>query len=226
MRIKELSQRSGLPKTTIHYYQRDGLLPPPQKTARNAAFYGEQHLERLALIQKLRAVPLRMAYLRRAIQLIEQGVQVEVAVALQQGLVDSPDDATMGRLELAQACGLPVEEVEPILQSGLAGEPGRQRFHLRDAQAVRAVEQMRKHGTSLDFLQRTAADLRSVIQAEFALADHLTATMAAAQRSATLLELQHAVDCLHSYWLDQARQQEVFRRWPTDLQNLVQEQLQ
>lgn len=53
-RIAEVVRRSGVTKETIHFYLREGLLPPPRKTARNAALYGEEHLHRLRLIRSLR----------------------------------------------------------------------------------------------------------------------------------------------------------------------------
>ena len=53
-RIAEVVRRSGVTKETIHFYMREGLLPPPRKTARNAAFYSDEHLHRLRLIRSLR----------------------------------------------------------------------------------------------------------------------------------------------------------------------------
>ena len=54
MRIKELVQKSGVPRTTIHFYLRQGLLHPPQKTGRTMAYYDDSHLEQLKKIQNLR----------------------------------------------------------------------------------------------------------------------------------------------------------------------------
>jgi AcrR family transcriptional regulator len=54
MRIKELSQKSGVPKSTIHYYLREGLLHPPTKTGRTMAYYDETHLKKLATIKHLK----------------------------------------------------------------------------------------------------------------------------------------------------------------------------
>jgi AcrR family transcriptional regulator/predicted DNA-binding transcriptional regulator AlpA len=51
MRISELSERSGVPKTTIHFYIREGLLHPPVKTGRTMAYYDSSHLLRLNIIQ-------------------------------------------------------------------------------------------------------------------------------------------------------------------------------
>ncbi|MDE1012547.1 MAG: MerR family transcriptional regulator, partial [Paraburkholderia fungorum] len=53
-RIGEVVRRSGVTKETIHYYLREGLLPLPHKTSRNAALYGDEHLRRLSLIRSLR----------------------------------------------------------------------------------------------------------------------------------------------------------------------------
>jgi DNA-binding transcriptional MerR regulator len=56
MRLAELSSRAGVPRSTIKFYIREGLLAPGAAHARNQASYGSQHLERLELIRALREV--------------------------------------------------------------------------------------------------------------------------------------------------------------------------
>ena len=56
MRLAELSRRSGVARSTIKFYLREGLLPAGEALGRNQARYGERHLERLALIRALREV--------------------------------------------------------------------------------------------------------------------------------------------------------------------------
>jgi DNA-binding transcriptional MerR regulator len=61
-RMKDLCDRTGLPRQAIHFYIQQGLLPEGEKTGRNMAYYGEAHLERLKLIRQLqheRFLPLR-----------------------------------------------------------------------------------------------------------------------------------------------------------------------
>lgn len=61
-RMKELCERTGLPRQAIHFYIREGLLPEGHKTGRNMAYYGEEHIERIQLIRRLqeeRFLPLR-----------------------------------------------------------------------------------------------------------------------------------------------------------------------
>jgi DNA-binding transcriptional MerR regulator len=61
-RMKDLCDRTGLPRQAIHFYIQAGLLPEGQKTGRNMAYYGDEHLERIRLIRKLqheRFLPLK-----------------------------------------------------------------------------------------------------------------------------------------------------------------------
>jgi DNA-binding transcriptional MerR regulator len=52
-RMRDLVQLTGLPRATVHYYIQQGLLPEGEKTGRNTAVYGPQHLARLQLIRRL-----------------------------------------------------------------------------------------------------------------------------------------------------------------------------
>ena len=54
LRIGELAARAGVAVSTIKFYIREGLVPPPVKTARTSGYYGDAHLARLGLIRKLR----------------------------------------------------------------------------------------------------------------------------------------------------------------------------
>ena len=72
MRMRELSQRSGVPVATIKYWIQEGLVAPGTPTARNQATYTEEHLERLGVIVALReGAGLGIAALRRVFQIID-----------------------------------------------------------------------------------------------------------------------------------------------------------
>lgn len=46
LRMKELMEATGLPKSTILFYLEQGLLPKPVKTSRNMAYYPPECMER------------------------------------------------------------------------------------------------------------------------------------------------------------------------------------
>ena len=54
MDISELEKTSGVPRTTIYFYVRSGLLPVAQKKAASRAVYSDEHLELLKLITRLK----------------------------------------------------------------------------------------------------------------------------------------------------------------------------
>lgn len=61
-RISDVIAKAGVSRQAIHYYVKEGLLSPPFKTSKNFGWYSEQHLNTLALIQKLqheRFLPLK-----------------------------------------------------------------------------------------------------------------------------------------------------------------------
>ena len=51
MKIGELAERSGIPASTIRYYEREGLLPKAQRGANGYRVYQANVLDRLDLIQ-------------------------------------------------------------------------------------------------------------------------------------------------------------------------------
>lgn len=53
MKISELVKRTRIPKETIHYYIRKGVLRKPRKTGKNAADYNESYVDQLSLIREL-----------------------------------------------------------------------------------------------------------------------------------------------------------------------------
>ena len=80
--ISELERASGVPRSTIHYYIRERLLPEPQKTAGTRALYSEDHLVLLEQINKAKAEGRSLSEIRaelhlRLQQLSESPVDLE-----------------------------------------------------------------------------------------------------------------------------------------------------
>ena len=53
MKISELAKRTGVPKETIHYYIREGVLRKPRKTGKNIADYNETYVDQIRIIKGL-----------------------------------------------------------------------------------------------------------------------------------------------------------------------------
>jgi DNA-binding transcriptional MerR regulator len=53
LKIRDLVERTGVSKETVHFYIREGLLPKPRKRGKNIADYTETHVERIRMIKEL-----------------------------------------------------------------------------------------------------------------------------------------------------------------------------
>ena len=72
MKIGELAARTDCAVETIRYYEREGLLPVPRRSAGNYRQYGETHLERLVFIRNCRVLDMTLQEIKQLLTLREQ----------------------------------------------------------------------------------------------------------------------------------------------------------
>ncbi len=72
MRIGKLAAATGVDPETIRYYEREGILAPPQRQSNGYRAYGQPQLERLSFIRHCRALDIPLADIRRLIGLLER----------------------------------------------------------------------------------------------------------------------------------------------------------
>ncbi len=65
IKIGELAVAAECQVETIRYYEREGLLPAPNRSAGNYRLYGDGHLERLTFIRHCRSLDMSLAEVRR-----------------------------------------------------------------------------------------------------------------------------------------------------------------
>ncbi len=74
MKIKQISQASGVSTSAINYYVRMGLLPPPIKTFPNMAYYDEAYVHMISYIKRLQTD--KNLPLKRIKELMDKKVQI------------------------------------------------------------------------------------------------------------------------------------------------------
>lgn len=130
-KMKDLCDRTGLPRQAIHFYIQQGLLPQGYKTGRNMAYYGEEHLRRLLLIRRLqheRFLPLKAirALLDEEEHAFSPSQRVfldEVRARLGGRLFPGPNDSVdrVRVAELLDRTGVPRADFERLVEMGLFG---------------------------------------------------------------------------------------------------------
>ena len=219
MRMRELVQASGLPRTTIHHYLREGLLPEPARTATNAATYGPSHLERLRLLKSLRGPelgPLSVEEIRGVLKWVEQGYAPAEAVGLaalgargaaalqSDGTRAGTPGAALGLREVAQRTGRDSKELRQLVDAGLLlpreGRGGAE-FDGADVAAAISCARLVEAGIEPKHLEPLAELLREVRNYEGVLENLVLRSVPDEETEAVRVEVQTAFRDLHLYLL-------------------------
>jgi|SRR5919106_3258798 DNA-binding transcriptional MerR regulator len=73
MRIGQLAERAGVTPDSIRYDEREGLLPPPQRTTGGYRDYGTETLDDLRFIRKAQALGLKLSAVREVLEISSGG---------------------------------------------------------------------------------------------------------------------------------------------------------
>ncbi|HUP84333.1 MAG TPA: MerR family transcriptional regulator [Acidimicrobiales bacterium] len=166
-RVEALAAKADVSVDTVRFYQSRGLLPPPRREGR-VAWYGDDHVERLARIRRLQARGLTLATITRLLagELDAADEALVTAVA-----TDPVDDATFTIEELAERSGIPLGLLQAVVKEGLliprrAG--GASRFTTADVEAGAAGLRLLEAGLPLpevlDLAREHHAAMRAVAE--------------------------------------------------------------
>ncbi|MEU2406547.1 heavy metal-responsive transcriptional regulator [Streptomyces rubiginosohelvolus] len=95
-RISQLAERSGVPATTLRFYEDAGLLPA-DRTPSGYRVYGEDAVERLAFISSAKLLGLALEEIRELLDVREEGVCTSVRARMLPLVADRITD-TDGRI--------------------------------------------------------------------------------------------------------------------------------
>lgn len=125
MRMRDLERLSGVGRETIRFYINDGLLPEPERTGRNSAWYDARFLSRLRLIRELREkrfLPLHVIKAIVADDTPPSRDEVRTLLELDGRLFPAVDGAPQAEPErigaVARRTGLPAAEIRALAEAG------------------------------------------------------------------------------------------------------------
>jgi len=137
LRVEQLAAQADVSVDTVRFYQSKGLLPPPRREGR-VAWYGDEHLRRLARIRSLQAKGLSLATIRRLLDGELDAADEALVTALTRagdagggsdgaGITGGPGrdgepasgEEMFGLDELAVRSGIPLPVVQAVARDGL-----------------------------------------------------------------------------------------------------------
>jgi DNA-binding transcriptional MerR regulator len=142
LRVEELAARADLSVDTIRFYQKRRLLPPPERRGR-IAWYGPEHVDRLAQIRDLQQRGFSLAIIRRIVSgELDRADEPLAAAVTGAGDDDAPGGEEFLTLdELAARSGVPEALIDSVVREGLLvprRHEGDARFTTADVEIVAA----------------------------------------------------------------------------------------
>jgi DNA-binding transcriptional MerR regulator len=163
MRIGELARVAGVSRETIHFYLREGLLPPAQKVNPRVSYFDDSHLVRLRLIKAFQQAHIPLARIREQLEGMSRygspdtpAVSDRVVAVVTEFLGLDGEEPPISREEVAQRAGLTpeqltrLEELE-VLQPQLADD--RPVYTAAEAEAAEAARIIMDQGVDLEKLR-------------------------------------------------------------------------
>ena len=148
LRVEDLAQLADVSVDTIRFYQKRRLLPAPAREGR-VAWYGPEHVERLARIRELQAHGLTLALIGRVVSGDLDATDAPLAIAVADA--DAREEfLSLG--DLAERAGIPVDLLEAVAREGLLVprvHDGEERYTASDIAIVRAGFSMLETGFPL-----------------------------------------------------------------------------
>lgn len=120
MRIDELAQHSEIPSGTIRFYQREGLIPPPEREGR-VAYYSPEHLERLERVRALQSQGLPLALVGDLLAREDAGEDISAWLALDAAVFGRAGRGEPVAAEALAELGLEERHVAALERAGVLG---------------------------------------------------------------------------------------------------------
>ncbi|MBA4419466.1 MAG: hypothetical protein C0392_16415 [Syntrophus sp. (in: bacteria)] len=210
LRMKELTEATGLPKSAILHYVAQGLLPEPVRTGPNMAYYDQACIERVKFIKSMQgsyAFPL--SKIKLLLDRKDQGKDVAPLIELSGIVFGANDGPILNETEFCNATGLDLERANKLIENGLLLPLEDGCFNQHDIAIGKIYAGGAARGTELSDIIFYAEAAQLIVDGEMRLRQKLTAHLPEEQDAETTKQLVQAARAVRNYVIDRAFQKRV-----------------
>ena len=163
LRIGELAREAGVSRETIHYYLREGLIPPAEKVNARVSYFDDGHLVRLRLIKAFQQAHVPLARIREQLQGMYRHPAPETPAARERALAVvteflslDGDEPPLTPAEVAERAGLNVEQLSELVELGVLQPQATDHgpvFTAAEVEAASAARTIMEQGVALEKLR-------------------------------------------------------------------------
>jgi DNA-binding transcriptional MerR regulator len=162
-RIGELATATGVTRETIHFYLREGVLPPAEKVNARVSYFGDAHVARIRLIKAFQQAHIPLARIREQLDGMsrmgtpETPATVERAVAVVTEFLSlDGEEPRLTAADVATAAGLSAEDLAKLEALGVLRPQvvdGERVFTAAEVEAAKAARTIVDQGVDLEKLR-------------------------------------------------------------------------
>ena len=210
VRMKNLVESTGVPKSTILFYIREGLLPEPVRPTPKSALYPKSWVERIGFIkeaQQRHRLPL--AAIKKLIQKMDQGQDITPLMALNEVIFGGDESGELDRAAFCRATGLKPRQVDKFIRDGLLLPLDAKTFNSDDVFIGAIIQQGLARGmdpAELVFYPRLAEE---IVDGEMAIREKMTKDLPYETDANLTIELTKAARGMRHYYIDRLFQHRV-----------------
>ncbi len=209
LKMKELVNASGAPKSTILLYVKQGLLPKPVKTSPNMAYYDPICINRIAFIKQVQSTHrLPLAAIKGLIRELEKGQNVDLMLELQTKVFGSGQKKISSNA-FCKATGLNKKKLDQFCHLGLIIPLENNMFDEHDKTIGKLLKQslnLKMNPGDLSFYPDIAKQL---VKKELKLREYHTKDLTFDENASLTLELTNMARSIRSYVMDRTMQKQL-----------------
>ena len=148
--MRDLMAATGLPKSAILHYLAQGLLPGPEKTSPNIAYYDPSCIERIKFIKELQGkYSFPLSKIKTLLDSKDRGKDITQLVDLSRVIFSGDDTPSMDEKTFCSTSGLSRKQVRELMDNGLLMPMEKGLFNQSDLEVGRIYASGFRRGWSL-----------------------------------------------------------------------------
>ena len=210
LRMKELTEATGLPKSTILHYVAQGLLPEPVRTSRNVAFYDPECVERARYIKEVQntySFPLEK--IKKLLRSRDEGKDPAALMELHAVVFGAHEGAALDEKAFRLATGLTPREVVELLEAHLLMPLEQGVFRQEDVDAGKMYAAAFALGLKAPDLAFYGSIAKELVDQEMHLRERLTGHLPDEQDALVTTQQTRGARALRNYVIDRVFQHRV-----------------
>lgn len=210
LRMKELAEATGLPKSAILHYVAQGLLPEPVRTGPNMAYYDPVCIERIRFIKTMQnryAFPL--GKIKTLLARKDEGKDIASMVELGEMIFGSSDGALLDEAAFCDATGLSSEQVLSLTEKGLLLPLEEGRYNEQDVAIGKIFAQGLALGITASDMAFYAVAAKRIVDEEMRLRARVTAHLPEDQDAGLTRRLVQSARATRNYVIDRTFQRRI-----------------